>query len=118
MAFLDELPGPYFVCATPDRKVVACGGYYTQAEAGLAALTWGMVHRDLHGQGLGRRMLEYRLGEIRAIPRIHTVRARTTQVTETFFRRCGFVASGRRADGFGPGLDLVELELQLTPLTL
>jgi N-acetylglutamate synthase-like GNAT family acetyltransferase len=113
MAFLDDLPGPYFVCVAPGRGVVACGGYYTQAEAQLAALTWGMVHRDLHRQGIGRTLLEFRLAEIRAIPQIRTVRARTTQITEDFFRRCGFVEAARRADGFGPGLDLVELELQL-----
>jgi GNAT superfamily N-acetyltransferase len=114
MAFLDDLPGPYFVCALPERGVKACGGYYTQAEAQVASLTWGMVHCDHHRQGIGRTLLEYRLAEIRAIPQIRTVRARTTHVTEGFFRRYGFVTSARRADGFGPGLDLVELELQLT----
>jgi GNAT superfamily N-acetyltransferase len=115
MAFLDELPGPYFVCVVPGRGVAACGGYYTQPEAQLAGLTWGMVHRDLHRQGLGRQMLEYRLSAIRSLPRIRTVRARTTQVTEEFFRRCGFVPTGRQPGGFGGGLDLVELELQLMP---
>jgi GNAT superfamily N-acetyltransferase len=113
IAFLDDLPGPYFVCAMPGRGVVACGGYYTRPEAQLAGLTWGMVHRDFHRHGIGRRMLEYRLSEIRANPAIRVVRARTTQVSEAFFRRCGFVAADRRPGGFGPGLDLVELELHL-----
>ncbi len=115
IAFLDHLPGPYFVCIVPGRGIAACGGYYTQPEERLARLTWGMVHRDLHRQGIGRHLLEYRLSEIRTIPGIRTVRARTTQVTEEFFHRCGFVPSVRRAGGFDPGLDLVELELQITP---
>jgi GNAT superfamily N-acetyltransferase len=115
IAFLDELPGPYFVCNVEGRGVSACGGYYTRPEEQLAGLTWGMVHRDLHRHGLGRQMLEYRLAEIRAIPLIRRIRARTTQVSEAFFRRCGFVAASRQADGFGVGLDLVELELMLTP---
>jgi GNAT superfamily N-acetyltransferase len=116
IAFLDDLPGPYFVCTVPGRGVAACGGYYVQPEAGLAGLTWGMVHRDLHRQGIGRHLLEYRLSQIRAIPTIRTVRARTTQVSEPFFRRCGFIPSMVRPAGFGPGLDLVELELQLTAM--
>jgi GNAT superfamily N-acetyltransferase len=114
ISFLDDLPGPYFVCVVPGRGICACGGYYTQAETRVAGLTWGMVHRDLHRQGLGRHMLDYRLAEIRAIPGIRIVRARTTQVTEEFFRRCGFVPSVRRDGAFGPSLDFVELELQLT----
>jgi GNAT superfamily N-acetyltransferase len=115
ITFLDDLPGPYFVCVLPQRGIAACGGYYTRPEAQLAGLTWGMVHRDLHRQGIGRHLLEYRLARIRANPAIRTVCARTTQVSEEFFRRCGFVPLVRRAAGFGPGLDLVELELQLTP---
>jgi GNAT superfamily N-acetyltransferase len=115
ISFLDDLPGPYFVCEVPGRGVAACGGYYTQRESQLAGLTWGMVRRDFHRQGLGRHMLEYRLSEIRAIPGIRTVRARTTQVSEEFFRKCGFVPCARKPGGFGPGLDLVELELQLLP---
>jgi GNAT superfamily N-acetyltransferase len=114
ISFLDELPGPYYVCVLAGRGICACGGYYIQAEAKLAALTWGMVHRDLHRHGLGRHMLEYRLSEIRAIPGIRTVRARTTQITEDFFRRCGFVPSSQKIGGFGPGHDFVDLELQLT----
>ena len=115
ITFLDDPPGPYFVCVMPGRGVSACGGYYTRPEAQLAGLTWGMVHRDLHRQGIGRHLLEYRLDAIRANPTIRIVRARTTQVSEEFFRRCGFRPALRQAGGFGPGLDLVELELQLKP---
>lgn len=114
IAFLDDLPGPYYVWVAPDSGVMACGGYYVEAGGRTAGLTWGMVHRQLHRLGIGRRMLEYRLAVIRTSSTIKTVRARTTQVTEPFFRRCGFISSQRREGGFGPGLDFVELELDLT----
>ena len=46
--FIDNLPGPYFVIE--DRGIiVACGGWAMDAEE-VAALTWGMVRRDLHRQ--------------------------------------------------------------------
>src|SRR5678809_747268 len=61
--FLDNLPGPYFV-AKEQGVIVACGGWAMDEEQ-TAALTWGMVRRDLHRQGIGSRLLRYRIEAIR-----------------------------------------------------
>ena len=42
-------PGQYFVIEH-DGRVIGCGGI--RAEAPEARLTWGMVHREFHRQGL------------------------------------------------------------------
>jgi GNAT superfamily N-acetyltransferase len=109
--FLDNLPGPYFVIE--DRGlIVACGGWAMDAEE-VAALTWGMVRRDLHRQGIGRDLLHYRLKAIRADGRAKVVRLRTVPLVQEFFARQGFDVVDVVPNGYGAGLDRVTMALQL-----
>lgn len=110
-AFLDAPAGRYLVILDAG-VVVAAGGYAMDAE-GVFALCWGMVDRARHRRGLGRRLLEARLEAIRADPRASAVRLSTSQHTRGFFERAGFVAVQVTADGFAPGIDRVEMCLDL-----
>ena len=110
-AFLQQLPGPYFVLTEHDR-VAACGGCASDAD-GAAALTWGMVRRDLHCRGLGRELLRYRLDVIGGTGAPTLVRVRTSQLVQGFFETEGFTLRSVVPNGFGPGLDKVTMEVQL-----
>jgi N-acetylglutamate synthase-like GNAT family acetyltransferase len=79
----------------------------------VAALTWGMVRRDLHRQGIGRDLLHYRLKAIRADGRAKVVRLRTVPLVQEFFARQGFDVVDVVPNGYGPGLDRVTMALQL-----
>ena len=103
-AFLEDLPGPYLVLRNADGEVVACGGWAV-GENGAADLCWGMVRRDLHGRGWGRRLTRARLNGIEAAPGIRAVELRTSQHTDGFYEAFGFRTVDTRPDGFGPGLD-------------
>ena len=63
-AFLENLPGPYFVLEELGR-IAACGGW-AMNQHGVADLTWGMVLREFHRRGLGRELLRFRLNSIRS----------------------------------------------------
>lgn len=97
--------------------VVGCGGIWLadtglpgQAGSTRAGLSWGMVHRDLHGQGLGYALLQHRLSLIRQYyPRAQEVRIDTSQYTEPHVLRQGFVTMQRRPDGFAPGPDEIQM---------
>lgn len=116
-AYLDDLKGPYFVMEDETGAIVACGGYAADEEDPAAAvLCWGMVHRDLHGSGIGRQLLAERLRRIAADPQYSFVRIETTQYSRGFFERFGFTAERVVPDGFAPGFDLVEMELDLSKL--
>jgi N-acetylglutamate synthase-like GNAT family acetyltransferase len=109
--FLDNLPGPYFVIE--DRElIVACGGWAMDAEE-VAALTWGMVRRDLHRQGIGRDLLHYRLRAIWADGHAKVVQLRTVPPVQEFFARQGFDVVDVVPNGYGAGLDRVTMALQL-----
>jgi GNAT superfamily N-acetyltransferase len=111
-AFLDALPGPYFVIVGADEGVVGCGGYAIREDSDLADLCWGMVRQDRQGEGLGRALAEARLERIWRDPRVRAVALSTTQHTVGFYERLGFRTTSVSTDGYGPGLDRVAMLLE------
>ncbi len=103
--------GDYWVMKRGGR-VIGCGGVWVSPE-GQGGLSWGMVRRDLHGQGLGTRLTGFRLERLRARPGVRQIRLDTSQHTEAFYARLGFVVTQRSADGFAPGIDEVKMVLEL-----
>jgi GNAT superfamily N-acetyltransferase len=111
LAFLDALPGPYLVLERAGA-VVGAGGHAYDGPA-TVALCWGMVAASLHGTGLGQVLLEARLVAVARDPAVRTVRIATSQHTEGFFARAGFLTVGVQPDGFGPGLHRHDMELAI-----
>ena len=103
--------GDYWVMDL-EGEVVGCGGVWVSPE-NQGGLSWGMVRRGLHGQGLGTRLTVFRLERLRARPEVRQIRVDTSQHTEAFYARQGFVVVGRTENGFAPGLDEVKMVLEL-----
>ncbi|WP_407539618.1 GNAT family N-acetyltransferase [Deinococcus radiomollis] len=104
--------GEYFVMER-GTEVLAYGGIWAGTE-GVGGLSWGMVRGDSHGQGLGTQLTVDRLDRLRRRPELRGVRLDTSQHTEVFYARHGFVVVGRTPGGFAPGLDEVKMLLDLT----
>lgn len=98
-------PGAYLVL-TDGRVVVGCGGI---APCGTTAtLTWGMVARDRHRQGLGLQLLQARVDLARAAG-MTALSCETSQHSRGFYERQGFRVTSFTPDGFGPGLDRIAM---------
>ena len=110
--FLTNSEDPYLV-GEQDGKLVACGGWYVNND-GIGGLTWGMVSKPFHAQGLGEQLLQYRLQCLRQHGKCHTIKINTAQVVQGFFARHGFKVVEITPDGFGPGLDWVVMTLDLS----
>lgn len=87
-AWLNAPRGSYFV-AEHDGALAGCGGIAAESP-GLASLTWLMVRRDLHGQGLGRFLVFYLLKHAPA--GVSHVRLVTIPPVAGFFEKQGFHA--------------------------
>lgn len=101
---LERLDDPYFVVER-DGLIVATGGYCLNAKG--VGLTWGMVRRELHSQGIGRTLVQFRLARIAEDYPDQAVYIDTSQHTRPFYERMGFVAESVETDGYGPGLHKV-----------
>lgn len=115
-AFLGALgpDSPYLVLIAKG-DVVACGGIEIEAEAGRAGLSWGMVDRAFHGQGLGRSLTAARSALAQKVPGLSVLTLATSQKTGGFYAGFGFVVTQVTPDGFGPGLDRWDMRLSLGP---
>ena len=111
--FLDALPGSYLLLENEAGDLLACGGYAVTPGTTCADFCWGMVARELQGTGLGRLLAETRLQRIREDSAITDVALNTTQHTQAFYRKLGFVVERIVADGFAPGLDRYDMRLHL-----
>lgn len=111
--FLDNLECDYSVLLV-DGNVVGCGGIHVNADTGEGRLCWGMVDQSHHRTGLGKALLEYRLAGIKADPNATHICIDTSQHTAPFFAKYGFIKTVHKKDGIGPGIDHVEMRLELT----
>ena len=111
--FLDSRAGDWaYQLIERDGAVVACGGVALGADGCTAGLCWGMVARDRHRAGLGRALIQARLAAARALG-ARQVRLDTSQHSQGFYARQGFVVERVTADGYGPGLDRWDMVLRL-----
>ncbi|HKU99704.1 MAG TPA: GNAT family N-acetyltransferase [Vineibacter sp.] len=112
--FLDHLNRGYLVMEDVHGHVVACGGFLpSNGNPATAVLCWGMVRQTLHRMGRGAYLLAARLDLIATNAGFTTVAIETSQKSRGFFERFGFVAGTIVPDGFAPGLDRVEMTLDL-----
>ena len=109
--FLDNPDGPYFVIEK-GGMVIGSGGF-REEDRGKARFTWGMVHRDHHGEGLGRLMAMHRINEIERSGAFTEAELSTTPRVAPFFEKFGFKQIGFVKDGFAPGMDQVQMRKSL-----
>jgi len=76
--FLAAPAGVYLV-GIRAGAVVACGGYAMLPDAPVAVLTWGMVARAAHRQGLGWQLLQHRIAALRQHPDLNAIVLQTSQ---------------------------------------
>ena len=113
-AFLDALPGPYFV-ACRGEEVVACGGVADEG-FGEASICWTVVARSHQGKGLGRRILQACHQAALELPGVRFLRLETIPAVAGFFGALGYGVVRVDPDGYGEGWDRVIMRRALTPL--
>lgn len=114
IGYLGRSTAPFFVIER-NGAIVACGGYAIEPDGATASLTWGMVERTLHGQGIGQQLTAKRLDAIRTLAQLRQVQINTSQHTQRFYARFGFETIKVTPDGYGPGIDRWDMLLPLQP---
>ena len=116
-SYLAEFSRDYFVIKNGD-EIVGSGGFaLNSGEDRTVSLCWGMVRSDHLGTGLGRLLTEYRIGRIREQFPHTPIVISTSQHTQGFYEKFGFVLTKHLPDGFGPGIDTCEMRLETSPST-
>ncbi|HVI44986.1 MAG TPA: GNAT family N-acetyltransferase [Chitinophaga sp.] len=108
---IDNTTEQYYVAGI-NGEVVGCGGYYLHQDTYTAGMTWGLVHRDFQGRGIGKQLLLYRISMIRKISPHCTIKLDTSQHSAPFFGKRGFAVTHITPDFYGPGLDRYDMALK------
>lgn len=105
----------YWILKDKDQ-ILACGGIYLQEnyprpsdfpeEVGFA---WGMVHRSVHGKGIGTLLVKHRLDFLQSNYSNRPVVLRTTPKTMAFYASFGFGINAIENNGYGEGLDKITM---------
>ena len=104
--FLTRFDEPYFL-GRLDGLAVACGGLRLKTLR-LASLTWGIIHQGYQGRGLGAELLRFRIEAARRLG-AEQVEICTSQLTEGFFLKYGFVRTALVENGLGAGIHEVDM---------
>lgn len=98
----------YFVLEK-DHVILGCGGYLLVKDTNEIFLAWGMVHRQYHGTGLGKALLEFRIDAISTNHPDRVIALSTTQDIAPFFQKYGFRITHVKPRYYSSTLDRVEM---------
>jgi len=102
--YLEEEIEDYYVLFA-DNKIIGCGGI-NYDDPQTAVITWDMMHPEYQGQGLGSKLLQYRLSKIKENEEIDNVTVRTSQMAQSFYAKNGFKLLEVKKDFWAKGFDL------------
>lgn len=100
----------YYVLELPNKKIIACAGFYILKDEKEARLAWGMIHADYHKQGFGTALYNHRKEKIREVWPNHKITLGTSQHTFPFYEKMGMQVMNSFKDGYGIGLDRYDME--------
>ena len=107
--FLDDAPAGYEVCEIAGRVVGACG--LIRHDDGSGSLNWILIDPDTQGSGIGSAMME-RVVSLARSSGLASLNIAASHKSAAFFERFGAVVTERIADGWGPGMDRVNMTLR------
>lgn len=119
--FLDRLengpdeanPGKaHFYVFIYNNNIIGCGGFGDQYNNNIISLAWGFIQRDFHKKGFGKKLLLYRLTEIKKIYPTSPVVIDTTQFSYSFFEKFGFYTTKITNDFYTVGMHRYDMTLQ------
>ena len=108
--FLDASPVGYEVCEIDGRIVAAFGLIRDDRKA--ARLNWIMLDPNSKGMGLGSRIMKRVISHGRA-SHSPLIEIAASHKSAPFFARFGATVTTHTADGWGRGMDRIDMELLL-----
>jgi GNAT superfamily N-acetyltransferase len=109
-AYLADVPASYEVCEVDGR--VRGGFGLANAGDGASVINWIMLSPEVQGMGIGSRVMDRAIRNSR-IRHSTLIRIATSPGAADFFARFGAVCRSTTKDGWGPGMDRVDMELEV-----
>ena len=108
--FLERVPDEYEVCEVDGRVLGAFG--LSVEDKNVKVLNWILLNPQAQGIGVGSKIME-RVIHLGRTSKTRLVRIAASHKSAPFFARFGATTASSTKDGWGPGMDRVDMELPL-----
>ncbi len=108
--FLDSDTGRYEVCVV-DNRIVGAFGLYGKGLT-TRTLRWILIDPGSHGLGIGSAIMD-RVVCLGNASELKYLTIAASHLSEPFFARIGAVTKATTKNGWGPGMNRVDMELHL-----
>ena len=95
-----------------NAEIIGAGGinYFTQQK--LARISWDIIDPKHQGNGIGKKLTQYRINYLNNNPKIEFIIVRTTQLTFQFYEKMGFELDKTKKDFWAKGFDLYQMKMK------
>ena len=104
------MPGDYEVCEV-DGKVLGAFGLFVDGED-MKTLNWILLDPQTQGIGVGSTIME-RVIQLSGTSQTRVVKIAASHKSAPFFARFGASTTSLTKNGWGPGMDRLDMELPL-----
>lgn len=108
--FLDRNGDNYWLIEQ-EGVIAGCGGIVFSEDGQVGRIAWDFFSPNFQGKGLGRKLTEFRLAEIRKNNSVNRIIVRTSQLAYNFYAKFGFEIDKIEKDYWAPGLDLYDMQM-------
>ena len=113
ISYLQQDSQNYFV-AEDFGTIIGSGGINYGFDGGKTArISWDIIHPDQQGKGVGKRLSQYRINQIKQNPAVEMISVRTSQLVYPFYQKLGFVVERTEKDFWAKGFHLYQMALDL-----
>ena len=106
--FLEGVPGGYEVCEV-DGRVFGAFGLFVDGE-NVKMLNWILLDPQAQGIGVGSKIME-RVIQLSRTSQTRMVKIAASHKSAPFIARFGATTTSSTKNGWGPGMDRVDMEL-------
>ena len=109
MGFLDTDIVGYELCSVENRVAGAFG--LIGKDLRQSYLSWMLIHPQLQGLGIGSAIMR-RVASLANVEGVNKVHIAASHISEPFFAKFGAIRVGIMANGWGPGMHRIDMELR------
>ena len=110
--FLDKSLESYYTLSF-DNEIIGAGGFIAETP-GDARIVWFMIDAKFHNRGFGKQLFQFLESEINEDKNYQVISLNTSQLTNVFYEKLGYVVLKTSPDYWAPGMHLFYMEKDIS----
>jgi [ribosomal protein S18]-alanine N-acetyltransferase len=94
-----------------NSEIIGAGGINYFTEQKLARISWDIINPKSQGNGIGKKLTQYRVNHLNRNPNIESIIVRTTQLVFKFYEKMGFELEKVEKEFWAKDFDLYQMKM-------